>query len=424
MATKASERAPRLFLIRRGLVGRPFAFIVAETVLSFLQLVLNKICNCGRLDNGTIMCQLHDSRSICSTTRPPKDRAIPVRRNVNFVRNDGDYRQPVAAATVGHGQQRRIVLQTVLSLSLVPLSPPPSFATENGMDLETLATRAYASRDFGVAIRTLDALVRRDPLNVRWREMRATALVDNKRFAEAIADYDTCLRLASAPGSTSSSFPDRPRLLAGRGLANEGLSDWVAALDDYTAALEEAKTAGASPDPYILNSRGNCRASLGEWSLAREDYLASAEGFQSARREVGGAGTLQKRLDGAVFALSNAALMLAQLGDDKRAIKEMQTVARKAPGSADMRAALAAQYWAAGLEAEAENEWEFACSRITVGCSYYQDEEWLRRIRRWPPIMIERLVAFLAVRSASEESQTRFRQNRSGGRSTISGFRE
>jgi len=209
--------------------------------------------------------------------------------------------------------------------------------------------------------------------------------------------------------------------LAGRGLAKEGLSDWVAAVDDYTAALEEAKAAGANPDPYILNSRGNCRASLGEWSLAREDYLASAEGFQSARREVGGAGTLQKRLDGAVFALSNAALMLAQLGDDKRAIKEMQTVARKAPGSADMRAALAAQYWAAGLEAEAENEWEFACSRISVGCSYYQDEEWLRRIRRWPPIMIERLVAFLAVRSASDESQKSFRSSKA---SSISGFQE
>jgi tetratricopeptide (TPR) repeat protein len=366
------------------------------------------------------MGHLQGGRSICNTPRPI-DRAIPARKNICFNLND-DHRQQVTAATTS---RRNALLTTfvpwraVLSL---PLSAPPAFA-ENALDLEALATRAYASRDFGVAIRTLDALIRRDPLNARWREMRAAALVDNKRFAEAIADYDTCLRVTSMRASAPASFPDRPRLLAGRGLANEGLSDWVAAIDDYTSALEEAKAAGANPDPYILNSRGNCRASLGEWSLAREDYLASAEGFQSARREVGGAGTLQKRLDGAVFALSNAALMLAQLGDDEKAIKEMQTVARKAPGSADMRAALAAQYWAAGLEVEAENEWEFACSRITVGCSYYQDEEWLRRIRRWPPIMIERLVAFLAVRTASEESQNRFRQIRSMG-SNISGFRE
>ena len=48
---------------------------------------------------------------------------------------------------------------------------------------------------------------------------------------------------------------------------------------------------------------------------------------------------------GAVFAASNAALALAQLGDEGGATAEMQRVARRAPGSADMRAALAALYW-------------------------------------------------------------------------------
>jgi hypothetical protein len=46
-----------------------------------------------------------------------------------------------------------------------------------------------------------------------------------------------------------------------------------------------------------------------------------------------------------VFAASNAALALAQLGDEGGAMAEMQRVARRAPGSADMRAALAALYW-------------------------------------------------------------------------------
>ncbi len=50
-------------------------------------------------------------------------------------------------------------------------------------------------------------------------------------------------------------------------------------------------------------------------------------------------------LAGAVFAASNAAIMLAQLGDERGAVAEMQRVARRAPGSADMRAALAALYW-------------------------------------------------------------------------------
>ncbi len=48
---------------------------------------------------------------------------------------------------------------------------------------------------------------------------------------------------------------------------------------------------------------------------------------------------------GAVVAASNAALALVQLGDEPAAIKEMQKASRRAPGSADLRAALAALYW-------------------------------------------------------------------------------
>ncbi len=45
------------------------------------------------------------------------------------------------------------------------------------------------------------------------------------------------------------------------------------------------------------------------------------------------------------MASSNAALALVQLGDEPAAIKEMQKASRRAPGSADLRAALAALYW-------------------------------------------------------------------------------
>ena len=54
---------------------------------------------------------------------------------------------------------------------------------------------------------------------------------------------------------------------------------------------------------------------------------------------------------------------------------------RKAPGSVDMRAALAALLWEAGREAEAEGEWGFACTAIATGCKKYQDGDWLSRIR-------------------------------------------
>jgi hypothetical protein len=47
---------------------------------------------------------------------------------------------------------------------------------------------------------------------------------------------------------------------------------------------------------------------------------------------------------------SNAALMLAEMGDLEGAEKEIKRIARRAPGSADMRVALAALLWRRGDE--------------------------------------------------------------------------
>ena len=86
-----------------------------------------------------------------------------------------------------------------------------------------------------------------------------------------------------------------------------------------------------------------------------------------------------------------------------------------------MRAALAAQLWAANQEDEAEAMWNFACSNITVGCSKYQDEQWLREIRRWPPVMIERLQAFQNLRSNTAVQERE--KNKNQGRK-YTGFKE
>ena len=289
---------------------------------------------------------------------------------------------------------------TALSPALLASEKADASNTDAAIYLERIAAEAYSNRDFTEAVEALNRLVALDPTSPRFREMRAMALVDGKKFSEAIKDFDDCLRLlnSSADNNKNIGTLDTARVLSGRALALEGLGDWVGALKNYDAALLIAQNLGADPDPYILNSRGNCHASLGEWKAAREDYILSANGFQSARREDRVAGRLQQRLDGAGFAFSNAALMLAQLGDDDGATKEMQSIARRLPGSADMRAALAAQFYNAGQEGEAESEWNFACSTITVGCIKYQDAEWLSTIRRWPPVMVERLQAFLKLR--------------------------
>ncbi|PNG99753.1 hypothetical protein TSOC_014463, partial [Tetrabaena socialis] len=188
----------------------------------------------------------------------------------------------------------------------------------------------------------------------------------------------------------------RARLLAGRALAAEGLGDWASALADYRAGAELAAQAGETTDPYILNSMGNCLNSLGRWQEAREQYLASSEGFQQARGFRGRNGSTTPRLDGK--------LTPQPLTPAPPAPPQMVRIARRAPGSADMRAALAALYWQQGRRVEAEEAWEYACNRITVGCVKYTDLDWLGRIRRWPPAMVDRMSDFLALKPTAQLS--------------------
>ncbi|KAF6257809.1 hypothetical protein COO60DRAFT_1271090 [Scenedesmus sp. NREL 46B-D3] len=265
------------------------------------------------------------------------------------------------------------------------------------------AYEAYANRDFQAAVRYLTDILQADANNPRWLEMRAQVLVDAKSFDAAVSDFDAslsfrrpmaCCHVLCTPGEPIT----EARLLAGRALAYEGRSQWREALADYNAALQLAALGGESPDPYIINARGNCLNSLGEWAEARDDYLASSQLFQQAKGFRGRGGTTTQRLDGAVFAASNAALMLAQVGDEAGAVREFEKIARRAPGSSDSRAALAALYWRRGDAQRAEDAWHFACENISAGCSKYQDKKWLAEVRRWPPVMVAHLQDFLALR--------------------------
>lgn len=217
-------------------------------------------------------------------------------------------------------------------------------------------------------------------------------LVDAKQFEDSLEVFNTAIQL-----TPQSKLVDQARLLAGRALAYEGLSDWRSALSDYDTAIKLAASGGESPDPYVINSRGNCHNSLGRWREARRDYLASSELFQKAKGMRGRNGSTTDRLDGAVFSASNAALMLVQMGEEEEAIQEMKNIARRAPGSADMHAALAALYYSKGKVEEAEGQWDYACNSVSVGCAKYKDPDWLSRIRRWPPVMVAKMQSFVSL---------------------------
>lgn len=83
---------------------------------------------------------------------------------------------------------------------------------------------------------------------------------------------------------------------------------------------------------------------------------------------------------------------------------QFEKVARRAPGSSDTRAALAALYWRAGKYEQAEAQWQYACENITAGCSKYQDRAWLSTVRRWPPVMVGYLQDFLRLKQDAGSS--------------------
>ena len=104
-------------------------------------------------------------------------------------------------------------------------------------------------------------------------------------------------------------------------------------------------------------------------------------------------GTPRQRLDGAIYARSNAALATAELGDTDSAIKELEGLVRRAPNSSDVRAALAALYWEHAKE-KVQRIYGMTL-RLYFGCAQYKDIDFVRRIRRWPLSMVSKLENFM-----------------------------
>eukprot|EP00873_Tetraselmis_striata_P024218 jgi/Tetstr1/444482/TSEL_032363.t1 len=292
-----------------------------------------------------------------------------------------------------------LLARALLGLALpaiVAWPPPPAHAAaapgkDEIEELAMQAIQAYRARELPRALDLFNSIVQLDSQNSVWYERRGQVLVDLDRFPAAIADFN---RAESMQADSYVSLG----LLSNRALAYEGLSDWEAAEKDYSTCLALSKELGLT-GPYILNARGNARASLGRWAEAREDYTQAAEVFQRNRN-----------LQGTTFAAANAGLVQMQLGNEADAVKEIEAVARRAPGSVDMRAALAAIYWSNGQETRAEETWRQACDMINSGqlreggsvydgCEKYKDMDWLRRIRRWPPVMVEKMSDFVGLRS-------------------------
>jgi tetratricopeptide (TPR) repeat protein len=165
--------------------------------------------------------------------------------------------------------------------------------------------------------------------------------------------------------------PEQPDPHLNRGTAEEALGLWEEAAADYRWILEREPGEAAA-----LYNLGNVRGSEGDWEAARACFNAAAE----AR-------------PGLAMARSSSALAAFQLGDASGAERELRALIRRHPLFADARAALTAVLWREGSRGEAESHWA-AASGLDPR---YRQQEWLRQIRRWPPLAVQALGEFLAL---------------------------
>ena len=129
----------------------------------------------------------------------------------------------------------------------------------------------------------------------------------------------------------------------------------------------------------MVNAVGNCRASLGDWRGAREEYLESAALFQTSK---GGGGTAPAPRRGWTARCTPPPTPRSQ---PRSSATKLPPSASSAPSRgarqiAPTRAALAALLYASGRVAEAEEQWEQACTR-NVGCGKYRDMDYVARVR-------------------------------------------
>ena len=147
---------------------------------------------------------------------------------------------------------------------------------------------------------------------------------------------------------------------------------WLLAKKDYMFVISKD-----NENFSALYNFANVEGSLSNWKKARDLFSKAAKynpGFAMAR--------------------SSMALADYQLGNIDQSEIELKKLIRRYPNFADARAALTALNWSRGYSGQAESNW-IAASELDPR---YFDEEWLVKIRRWPPKPTKDLMKFIALK--------------------------
>ena len=201
-------------------------------------------------------------------------------------------------------------------------------------------------------------------------------------------------------------YPDDAAGLSNRGNVKLVLGDVEGSINDQDRAISLNPN---EIDPYI--NRGIAEEALGLWSQAKKDYmfviskdsknysalynLANVEGsklqWEKARDLFSKAALYNP---GFAMARSSMALADYQLENIDESEKELKKLIRRYPTFADARAALTALNWSKGQFGQAESNW----IAVTELDSRYSDEEWLKKVRRWPPKPTKDLMNFIDLK--------------------------
>ena len=201
-------------------------------------------------------------------------------------------------------------------------------------------------------------------------------------------------------------YPDDAAGFSNRGNVRLIIGDVEGSIDDQNNAISLNPS---EIDPYI--NRGIAEETLGLWSQAKKDYmfvisqdsrnfsalynLANVEGSTSQwekARDLFSKAALYN--PGFSMARSSMALADFQLGNIDESEKELKNLIRRYPTFADARAALTALNWSKGESGKAESNW----LAVTELDPRYSDEEWLIKVRRWPPQPTKDLMKFIDLK--------------------------
>jgi tetratricopeptide (TPR) repeat protein len=258
-----------------------------------------------------------------------------------------------------------ISLLVFFSLSVPVLADTPPLTEQQIQEGEAIAVKALEATkkgDYAAAETYWTELITQFPTNPAVWSNRGNARVSQSNFDGAIEDFNQAIALA--PSATD------PYL--NRGTAYEGQGKYQEAIADYNQVIDLDPT-----DAMAYNNRANAEGSLGNWQSALQDYTKAVELAPNF-----------------AWAQANVALSLYEMGKKEESLQKMRNVARKYPMFPDIRAALTAVLWTRGQQGEAESNWVAA-----VGMdNRYQDLDWVKTIRRWPPEMVTALDRFLNLK--------------------------